>query len=404
MPTTSLSTADTSSSSCWCRTASTGTRQLQHVLLILAVFSTLLYYLIIDGSILFEFSRPTGSETNSFLRTFRAGRIRASSNITNTNVSGYASVNQYPGEVQGAPTLMDGEMWCVLDKKNTRMFKHFPHASESLLGCWSWFQRTRESVAGGSNSMSCGFYLKPDLNLTSWPAELIKLMGCSVTYDQPPFTSSKNKKTMILHYQEIGGGGRYWFEKPEDAAALRSRLLDRQANSTWNRPLSREQHHQKIMIVNRKGNRRLVNVENITTALQEEYPSALIQTVYLEDMEPMQQFVLWSQQSIVIAPHGAGLTNGMFLPPGNASAVIEIFPPHYYPHFYFGSLLRSCGIRRYGYYYNESDPASDWEVYGSTMRQRSFYRSADLEPPVGDILGLVRKAMMEGESNIFNAF
>jgi capsular polysaccharide biosynthesis protein len=144
-----------------------------------------------------------------------------------------------------------------------------------------------------------------------------------------------------------------------------------------------------------------MNVENITAALREANPSALIQTLYMEDMEPMEQFSIWSQQNIVIAAHGAGLMNAIFLPPGNASAVIEIFPPHYYPQFYFGSLLRECGIRRYGYYYNESDPDVDWAVHGSTIRQRRFYRNVDLEPPVNDIVALVRKALLEGESNVF---
>jgi Glycosyltransferase 61 len=391
--------AETSCSTCFRRTAP---EVLRHGLLIAVLVLTSLLFIVIDGRILFPRTR-TGNK--DYLRTF-PGAIGLSSlsSMSKTNISGGCPPLNQNGEVAAlSPTLMDGEMWCVLEKNNTHQFKHFPHASESLLACWSWFQRTRESAASGSN-MSCGFYLKPDLNKPSrWTAELIKLMGCSVTYNQPPCcTSNKNKKTMIFHHDEILGGGRYWFEKPDDATVLRSRLLDHQASSTWNRPRFRShQQQQRITIINRKGTRRLVNSENISTALREAYPSALIQTVYMEDMEPMEQFVLWSKQSIVIAPHGAGLTNAIFLPPGNASAVIEIFPPHYYQHFYFGGLLRSCGIRRYGYYYNESDPAADWKVYGSTKEQRRFYRSVDLEPPVDDILGLVRKAVIDGESNIY---
>jgi len=45
-----------------------------------------------------------------------------------------------------APTVMVGEMWCVLDENNTALFKHFPPASQALLPCWSWFQRIREKV------------------------------------------------------------------------------------------------------------------------------------------------------------------------------------------------------------------------------------------------------------------
>jgi hypothetical protein len=261
-------------------------------------------------------------------------------------------------------------MWCVLDENNTVQFKHFPHASQALLPCWSWFERVRESTGGGSN-MSCGFYVKPDLKVSHWPGQLIELMGCAVSYDQPQFTTSnQTSKTMILHYDELVGRVIKWFEKPEDAAALRSRLLDRMVNSSkWSRSLSStdaQQQQQTITIVNRKRTRRLVNSDNITAALQNAYPSALIQTVYMEGMEPIEQFAVFSQASIVIAPHGAALMSGMFLPPGNASAVIEIFPHHYYPTPFFGNLLRSCGVRRYGYYNNETDPDADWKEYGST--------------------------------------
>jgi Glycosyltransferase 61 len=368
--------------------------------LLLAAFISLLLYASTDGRILIDWS----STSKVYPRTFRIGGL-SSSIVTNATTNGCTTLNQHAGVVASVPNLSgDGEMWCVLDEKNAFLFHHFPHASESLLTCWSWFQRIRES-AGGSN-MSCGFYLKPKhLKVSKWSAELIKLMGCSVTYDHPHCCANdKNKKSMILQYGEVVGGGQNWFETPDDAAVLRSLLLERQAKNPVSKRLRSNAQHQTITIVNRKDTRRLVNSANITIALQEAYPLALIQTVYLEEMQPMEQFVLWSQQSIVIAPHGAALTNGIFLPPGNASAVIEIFPPHYYPTFFFGNLLRSCGIRRYGYYNNEKDPVADWEVYGSTKDQRSYYRSVDVEPPIDDILGLVRKALIEGEHNVYTSF
>ena len=46
------------------------------------------------------------------------------------------------------------------------------------------------------------------------------------------------------------------------------------------------------------------------------------------------QFALFSTHGIIVAPHGAGLTNTMFLPPG--SAVIEMFPYHMHHTLYTG--------------------------------------------------------------------
>jgi hypothetical protein len=38
------------------------------------------------------------------------------------------------------------------------------------------------------------------------------------------------------------------------------------------------------------------------------------------------------------------------------------------------------------------------------MEQRSYYKNMDLEPPVDDIVGLVRQAVMEGERNVYTSF
>jgi hypothetical protein len=144
-----------------------------------------------------------------------------------------------------------------------------------------------------------------------------------------------------------------------------------------------------------------MNIGNITTALREAYPSALIQTALLEEMEPMEQFTFWSQQSLVIAAHGAGLMNAIFLPPGNASAVIEIFPPHYYAHNYFGSLQGHVASGVMDTTTTNRILLQTGRYIGSTSPQRRVYRNVDLEPPVEDILGLVRKALLEGERNVY---
>ena len=152
-------------SSCRRRTAPTG---IIPVLLIVA-FLTLLNVRI-DGRLLFKWSSTTTK--NNYPRTFLVGL--SPSIVTNITTTGCKTLNQHAGVAASVSTPKDGEMWCVLDPNNTVQFKHFPHASQALLPCWSWFQRMRES--GGSN-MSCGFYVKPDLKVSRWPAELIAAHG-----------------------------------------------------------------------------------------------------------------------------------------------------------------------------------------------------------------------------------
>lgn len=354
--------------------------------------------------------------SNASTRTLLIPVIRTdmyAQNTTNTTTAATTTTSPSatptrPGDEQAVLNMW--YLWCVLDDNNTVLFDHFPHTSQSLLPCWSWFQRMQEQKGDdeqmahtgttASSNMSCGFYLKsPHLKLNSWAEQLIQVMGCSVTRDSP---SNTNVSNTILHYVDPTVVRRFrWYEKPSDAAALRSRLLEerrhriQQNGTTWTNPThSPNDSRMMIAIVNRQVRRRIVNCDNITTALQLAFPSAQIQIVYMEGMQPWEQFVFWSQQCIVIAPHGAGLTNAIFLPPGNASAVIEVFPHHYYPAFYFGNLLGSCGIRRYGYYNNESNPEADFAVYGATPENRSQYKHQDMEPPVDAIVDLVRQAMM----------
>jgi hypothetical protein len=126
-----------------------------------AAFLTALY-VSTDGRIQFELSR-TRTSTSSNKESYPARSVRAvgewnsSSLVAQTAIEDSTRLNQNATgsavvPAAAATMTLDREMWCVLDENNTRQFKHFPHASESLLACWSWFQRIRESTAGGAGA------------------------------------------------------------------------------------------------------------------------------------------------------------------------------------------------------------------------------------------------------------
>ena len=92
--------------------------------------------------------------------------------------------------------------------------------------------------------------------------------------------------------------------------------------------------------------------------------------------------------------------NAFLLPSGNSSAVVEIFPPHYYFIEFFGRLLTSAGLRGYGYFNGVSDYATDHAEHSKTIKDRTLYRQQDLEPPVDAVLDLVRQAMVDGGFSI----
>ena len=309
-------------------------------------------------------------------------------------------------------------LWCQLDADNTRFrhFRHFPHASQALLPCWSWFQkikrerRHRLMTKDTRTNTHCGFYLKDGLGQfvrpNQWIDDLIRHMGCIVTESEPPRSidsggcTSKGAEncgarniTLVYRLPKDNFYSLQFFKRPQDAAALRTTILrslkvkEKQRTSAT-----------RIAIVNRKSTRRIMNRKIMVAALRATFPNTTVKTVYMEDMTPEQQFRFWSQQDIVITGHGAAITNAFFLPPRNTSAVIEIFPPHYYPAHYFSSLLESAGIRGYGHFNGVSDYIADNAEHSKTKAERSLYRQQNLKPSVDAVVDLVRQAMLQGVS------
>jgi hypothetical protein len=73
----------------------------------------------------------------------------------------------------------------------------------------------------------------------------------------------------------------------------------------------------------------------------------------LEQMSLREKVTLFSQAEIVVAPHGAGLTNLLFAPEG--TQVLEIFEPQHIPSVGFWSLSQSMG-QDYHYLLGETVP------------------------------------------------
>ena len=321
------------------------------------------------------------------------------------------------------------ELWCsLLEPFSTSDFYHFPHAAQSLFPCWSWFERMRSNLANITTKTRCGFLFKQDdyrsLYREGWIKSFMDNMGCNHSNIEHPLLSTHRNKSTIegtendtaLFYilPEEAIYGFQWFERPEDALSLRRKVLeqiqssDNNGSTTTNLTTNRDgdddddDGHVRIAIVDRTKNRKFVNIENISAAIRQTYPTASLTIAYMEDMDGPQQFLFWSRHDIIIVGHGAAITNAIFMPLRNTSAVIEIFPHHFYDTTFFGTLLQSIGIRGYGYYNNETDLAADWRVYSRTLPQRKHYRGQDLEPPVDAVLDLLRQALLDGGYDLLN--
>lgn len=97
----------------------------------------------------------------------------------------------------------------------------------------------------------------------------------------------------------------------------------------------RERERLHVMAVQRKGKRRIVNFDALVAALRDMEEIAT-REVMLEEWTPLEQVRLFADADVVVSPHGAGLTNVLFLLP--RSGVVELFPPN----FVFFCYRRMC--------------------------------------------------------------
>lgn len=88
--------------------------------------------------------------------------------------------------------------------------------------------------------------------------------------------------------------------------------------------VKRSSHSRRIYISRAKASSRTVINENELLPLLERFG---FRTLYLEELSLQEQINEFSQAEAIVAPHGSGLANLVFCPPG--ACVIELFSPNY---------------------------------------------------------------------------
>lgn len=288
--------------------------------------------------------------------------------------------------------------WCVLDNENLhKFFYHFPHALQVLSRCWSYFMMERRKYG----ITSCGFFFdmikKKNFNfnkISPWAKDLIKAMNCSRIIRKE---SSAPKPPSTDDYYYLMWTRR-WFEEVEDAAPLREAVLQRRRqgytkiDEFTNRTVSigliqrvpRMKQCDRLPVPkNCRHFREFTNLKKIQQALAKNFPSIKIKNTKLRKMDLVEQASWWWNTDIVIAAHGATLSNVLFMRP--KTAVIEVFPTGYEPRM-FQQLMVDVGV--YGYSIQNATPPG---VTGFKNRD------VPLEPNVNEIVSLVREVLQKRE-------
>ena len=173
----------------------------------------------------------------------------------------------------------------------------------------------------------------------------------------------------------------------------------------------------RIGLVDRLSKRRLGNIDLLEQAIVKAFPHAIVERGIMERLSPLQQFAWWSRQSIVILVHGAAASNLLFLQP-NISAVIELYPAHYYWWGYW-HLAQSSQVRHYAYFpiWTEQRNLSQfqWEPhmspelrllddYGkhclSIVRRNRARDVKTMKPSIPHVMVLLRRAVTDRQEEI----
>jgi len=290
--------------------------------------------------------------------------------------------------------------WCVLDNKNLgRLYAHFPHTLQIMSRCWSFFMMERRKY----DVKSCGLYFnvieKKDFyyrKISPWAKDLISAMNCTTIVRNSHEVAKPPEPDDYFHMEPTTR----WFEEVEDVAPLQEAVLQKREGGytrldqfTADRTLSigliqrfpaRKECERKRLPHGCGHYREFINLEKIQAALAENFPSAKIRNTKLKKMNLVEQASWWWNSDVVIAAHGATLSNVMFMRPG--TAVIEVFPTDY-ERMMFQLLMNDVGV--YGY-----------PILNATPKDVKGYKNRDvpLAPNVDEIIRLVQEALQRRQS------
>ena len=237
--------------------------------------------------------------------------------------------------------------WCILDRNNTNShFRHFPHSLQSLAPCWSFFCRTA--------APQCGIYIQHPprfvwKQMSSWTRQLVEHMGCRIVVQSQPDISRSVIRTGDVQYRVPDRQVLTYafFEKPEHVQQLQARVLGNTTVTKTKTDAIRIGLLQRIQEHPKHPSRIFLNLPEIRSQLQTAFPDAVVEESDMLHFTLKEQARWWHDKDVVVAAHGAAITNGIFLRNHNTTAatLIEVYPDGFHPSIFY-KLMQSVGAHR----------------------------------------------------------
>jgi len=123
-----------------------------------------------------------------------------------------------------------------------------------------------------------------------------------------------------------------------------------------------------MVVLERLGSRRVANHQALVAALRQELGgSYVVVSVQAAGMSVEEQALLFGSAAVLVAPHGSGLSNSIFMPSG--SVVLELLPWHY-PNLTFYVALTGLPLDHLFYLVRGADAYTSMAVDASDVARR----------------------------------
>lgn len=266
---------------------------------------------------------------------------------------------------------------CLLNE--TKHFVHFPHTAEQLFPCWSFFRE--------HSTKKCAFWLttdtsRPEGMRPGWSPHVIEAMNCTFYRSREPPTLGPTSVKM-----HAGKRVRVFFANESDARTLSRRVLQ-YYKDLLPPPLSPHPSLQhSIAVVQRNKSRSLGNIEEIQKEIQRRFPESMFVVASMEDLNhTVHQAHFWNSHDVIITPHGAAMTNAIFMRPN--AAVVEVYPFEYAPAIFI-ELCRKSGIQHFRY----DTTVEETLPYRSPTQTCPCGKFVTLQPNVSALMDVVAQAV-----------
>lgn len=331
-------------------------------------------------------STTTNSATSSNLGILHKSFMEHWTNSTTTDTIIATNVDSLQSS---SPSNAGKKHWCVvalkyLPKTTFQHFHHFPHASEILLPCWSYFMEQNATN-------NCGYFFHYKLNLSSWSRELIETMGCNIQMSVKGSDDIQlDGRVLSLPEDDIQFIPNLYLLRPRYGYirylndASHAHELRRKFVSDEYLKLQKRRHGKPLQIgmIQRRDSRIIGNMEQIRDALQKAIPTADIVITDFVNLKTVKEQATWfATKHVIVAAHGAALTNSVFITQG--TIVMQLFPPGYFWQS-LDPLIEQSGGYAIQWYEKGKDPF----IESATMKREDFDRAgkATFSPPVQEVV------------------